>query len=243
MFDLSPGPQASRHLSPFGIVGDNHASFAGRVEVLARVETEASDIAQTADTSTFVSCTNRLGGILDHDQTMTARHLEDRVHVGWLPVQMDRYDRFCSVRHSLFERRRIHGQGRRGDVDETDSCTDLKNCRDRADEREWHGNHLVARPDPACHERDNERARPGVHSDGVRRLAVACEFVLEGLDLGTQGVSAAAEHTDRSGLHRAPDTFILGSYIDERDHNVVDCTRTGFMPSSAFGRLGASARL
>ncbi len=70
----------------------DHAALAVGTEVLAGIEAEAAHVAEAADATALVLGAVRLAGILDHDQAVAARDLEDRIHVGRLAVQVHRDD-------------------------------------------------------------------------------------------------------------------------------------------------------
>ena len=73
------------------VVGDDHAALSGR-HLLVRVEGEDSGIAERAHRAALVARADRLAGILDDGETVTARDVEDRIHVGGLTEDVDRED-------------------------------------------------------------------------------------------------------------------------------------------------------
>ena len=58
---------------------------------------------ETADPTTPVLRPDRMGGVLDHHQTVSSGDVHDRVHVAWAPVEMNRENRLGAFRHGRFE--------------------------------------------------------------------------------------------------------------------------------------------
>src|SRR5690348_10335413 len=79
------------------IVGSNRAAFTTRAKVLAGIKTECSCLAyRTCGQPSIlllreILCTVRLTSILNHDQVVLFCDFNDRIHVGHLTVEMNRY--------------------------------------------------------------------------------------------------------------------------------------------------------
>src|SRR5690349_18279637 len=89
---LAPVSQDSERVRVLGAVGRDEPGFAIRSKILARVEAEASEVADASDTAPFVLGAVRLRGVLDDDEPVAARDLDNRIHVRRLPIQMNRHD-------------------------------------------------------------------------------------------------------------------------------------------------------
>src|SRR5580658_4167059 len=85
---LSPVAQHANRPRIVSIVGGDRAPLAIGSEILAGIKTEARHIADAADSAALIFRAVRLGGVFDHDQSVAARDLHDRVHVGRLSVEM-----------------------------------------------------------------------------------------------------------------------------------------------------------
>ncbi len=69
-----------------GIVGRDQAAFPAGAEIFGGVETEASQVSQTARAPSFVLGSVRLRRVLDHRNAPSPRDLDNRIHVRGLSV-------------------------------------------------------------------------------------------------------------------------------------------------------------
>ncbi len=165
--------------SEFRVAGGHHAALAARAEVLARIEAEAAEVAEAAAAAALVLGAVGLRGVLDDDQAALPRDGEDRVHVGRLAVEVHRDDRLRARRDGGLELRRVHRVGARVNVHQPRARARVADGRDGGDERERHGDDLVARPDAGGEQRQVQRAGAGVDGDAVAGGAVGGELLLE----------------------------------------------------------------
>src|SRR5512132_4448261 len=79
---LSPVAQSPNAPCHLVVIGDNGAALAAGAEVLARIEAEASEVAETAGAAACVLGAVRLRRIFDDDKTVRAGDLENGIHGG-----------------------------------------------------------------------------------------------------------------------------------------------------------------
>ena len=81
-----------------GIVRGGRARFAAGSQVFPRIKAEGRGSSHRSRLHPAVVLSRkifgavRLAGVLNHDQTVALRQFQNRIHVGHLPVQMDRND-------------------------------------------------------------------------------------------------------------------------------------------------------
>ena len=111
--DPAPGPRSCRTSAAdlVGVAGDHPALARG--DDLVPVEGERADVAERADAAAAVLGAVRLGGVLDERDPVRARHRQDRVHVGRVPVQVHDHDRLGPRRHRGRDGLRIEVPGAR----------------------------------------------------------------------------------------------------------------------------------
>src|SRR5688500_7837547 len=78
----------------FRMVCCDQTAFSVRAEILAGIETEATQISHGSAALPFIFRAMRLGSIFDHRQAKPTRDFEDRIHVGWISIEMYRKDGF-----------------------------------------------------------------------------------------------------------------------------------------------------
>ena len=83
---LAVMPQLAQPVRDVGVVGGHEPAVAVRAQVLRRIEAEAAEVAETADATAAMLGAHRLRGVLDHDDPPRPRELEERGHVGGMPV-------------------------------------------------------------------------------------------------------------------------------------------------------------
>src|SRR5947209_15768135 len=79
-------------------IGKTSATVAVASKRLRRKKAGASDCAQIARESPFVSRSKALGGVFDNGKTMCACDGIDFIHLGALSIERHRHDRACSRR-------------------------------------------------------------------------------------------------------------------------------------------------
>ena len=148
------------------VVAAHHAALAARREVLGLAEREAADRADRARLLPLVHTAEALRTILNHVELVLLRDLHDRIHVGDHAVEMDDDDRLRALRDERLNLLRIHEVvGAR--VAEDRERTRLHRAERGGDERVGRADHLIARADAECRERDVQGSRTVRDRDGV----------------------------------------------------------------------------
>ena len=95
----------------------------------------------------FVFRAVRLRRVLDDDKSMAAGDVHDRVHVRRLPVEVHGQDRLCSRRNGGLNRRWIHRERTRLNIDQNRARTRVENCGHAGDESKRHRDDFIPRSD------------------------------------------------------------------------------------------------
>src|SRR5712671_4488733 len=90
---FSPASQQPYMAVVLRIAGGNHAAFTRGAQIFGWIKAEASDIADAAGTPSVIFGARCLRRVFDDYQLMAAGNFQDRIHVGWESVQVDRHDR------------------------------------------------------------------------------------------------------------------------------------------------------
>src|SRR5262249_29299840 len=93
---LTVVPQASQQFSRLILRGHNGAAIAVRAKIFRRVETKASHFTKRPCPFFAIRSAVRLARVFDHWHMMLARDPQDRVHIAWLPVKMNRDQSLCA---------------------------------------------------------------------------------------------------------------------------------------------------
>jgi len=110
-----------------GIIGDHHATISQRSEILAREERVAAQISHAARPQAIrIFSADRLGCVLNHSESVLPRHLYNRVHLGALPIEMDRKKGFGLGGYGLFDFLCIDVVSQRGYIDKDRLCPDSR---------------------------------------------------------------------------------------------------------------------
>jgi hypothetical protein len=86
------------------------------------------------------------------------------------------------------------------------------------DEREGHGDHLVAGADAGGQQREVQGAGAGVDADALGRAAVRGELLLERGHLAAERELAALEHAEDGRVDLLLDRVVLSPEVDEGNH-------------------------
>ena len=146
--------------------------------------------------------------------------VQDRIHVRGLAVQMHRENGLGSLGNRRLDRRDVHRESARIDVDEHRGCIHIVDRGHRCHEGEGDGNDFVATPDVGCEQRQVQGAGSGIHADTVRRLTVGRKLCLECGHFGTERELATVQNALDRGVHLVLDRRVLRLEIDKRNHDV-----------------------
>ena len=156
-----------------------------------------------------------LAGVLDHDQAVSPGDRDDRVHVGRLPVEVNRHDRLGARPDRVLDESGIDIEGCRIGIDEHRRSAGGADRQCGGDEGIGRGDHLVTGPDLERTERQLERGEAGVHADGGRGSAVLGELLLEGRDVPAQDPVVTGEAAGNRLVHVVLDRRRLGGEVNE----------------------------
>ena len=131
---------------------------------------------------------------------------------------MDRNDRARPRRDGPLDLRGIDGEVLRLDVDKHRARAHVANSRDSRDEREWHRDDFITRPDARRQQRQMERARARVHAHGFHCLAILCEVAFECRHLFAKDELRTVEHAPNRGVDLTLDTAVLRLKICKWNH-------------------------
>ena len=137
----SPTAQAAGGARLLGIVGDDDAALSRGAQVLGGVEAEAPRVADAAGAPPLVACAMRLRRVLHDGEPVAARQLQDWIHGGRLPVQVDRDDGARATADRRLQGGRVHRERAGVHVDQPHVRAGAPNGIDRGHEGEGYGDH------------------------------------------------------------------------------------------------------
>src|SRR5690349_3138529 len=108
MFILAALAEVAKQANAIGnlrVVRYHGAAVAIRAKVLAWIETEASNVAESADALSIPTGAVRLRCVFNYAQFVRGRDLENRAHRNGLSVQMHRNNGFCARSDRGFDER------------------------------------------------------------------------------------------------------------------------------------------
>ena len=213
--------------------GGQQAAVAERAEVLGRVEGERRRVAERARRTSVrrvrcaasgvrarparcgVAGTDRLRGVLDHDQPAGVREAPERRRRSELAVEVYRQERPGARCDGRCGGVRVDQEGPGRQVDEHRRRPHSQDRLGGGEEGERRGDHLVARPHVQGAEREEQRVRPGVEADRVRDAQVRGRFGLERRDLGSEHELTGVEDARPGRVELGADIGDLGGEVDQ----------------------------
>src|SRR5580700_622465 len=198
------------------IAGHDRTAITVRAQILARIKTKASGVAEASDYLTVPARPVRLAGVFDHSQVVALRTAQDRLHRDGLPVEMHGHDRFRVRRHGLLEQRRV----------EEVSFVHFDEDRFRAGRRHGDGrsdvgvrgdDHFVARPDAKGLHRELQSRGSGLDTHAIRSAHVAREVFFEMAYVGSKNEAAVLHHAHDTRYDLLMQRRELRLQIDERN--------------------------
>ena len=233
------------------VVGGDGAGFAAGAQILAGIEAERCGVSHRPGLAPAgfllreILRAVRLAGILDEDEVVPSRQLEERVHVGDLPIQMHRNDGRHRAASALAHHPTrppvggalglqvdsqllgIHRVGARIDIDEIRPRADLRDRFRRRDEGERHRHDGVSGLDARRDQGEAQRVRAAGDSNAHLRLAELRKVALEFLHHGAADEPGSVE----GGLEDGPQLFAeLAVHRDKLEKR--NLTRAHAAPSS-----------
>ncbi len=190
---LAPVAQHSNFRGEFRIAGDHCPALSVCAEILAGIETETAQIAETSRATALIFGAVSLRGVFDHSQSAPACDLQDRIHVGSLAAEMDGKNCLGARGDRALDFRGVHREVARIDVDEHRPRAAILDRRDGRDERVRHGDDFGAGADACRQQRQVQRTGSRIYADRVIGAAVTREVLLERGDVAAQNELGAIQ--------------------------------------------------
>ena len=146
---------------------------------------------------------------------MVGRDRPDQVHGGRLPVQMDCDDRASPRSDRSFETAGIEVVGSGIGVDRHRDCAHLANGEPGRDEGIGRHDHLVTGCDLLRAKRETEGVEAAAYANAVSGADIACEGLLERLQLGPHEVPPASHHALDRGVELLAQFLVRGNKIEK----------------------------
>ncbi len=204
-----------------GVIRRHQTAVAEAAQILRREERKTSCRAKSTGQLPVIPRADRLGGVLDHRDARLARQLQDRVHVGGEPVEMDRHNRARSRRNRARHSRDLQIECHRIDVHEDRRGADSVHRPGRREKRKRRHDDFRAGPDAKRHERNDQCVGARGHADGVTYFEPLGELAFERLDLGSEDealtVGDARERLD----DLVADRRVLRREVEQGDRGVA----------------------
>ncbi len=161
-----------------------------------------------------------VGGVLDDIKRVSAGDLQQRIHVHDLPVEVNGQDCFGARGDGCFDLRYIHVECHAVDIHKDRRCAGVGDGEDGRNIGVGNSDDLIARPHAAGQQRQVQRFGAVSDADAVRRLAVCCEFLLEGGDLRAQRIAPAWQHLGDGRADLILDTLVLARDVLGRNNRM-----------------------
>jgi hypothetical protein len=219
--------QAAQDFGQLVIIGEHRAAVAVAAERLRREEARRSRPGQRAQFAIAIGRTERLRGVIDHEQLLRLRDRRNGVVVGRLTEQIDRDHGFrleaelaCHRKrareavHIDIEARLVYIDQHRGRAHQRGSLGGRVKCEGRRE-------HGVARADALCHQRHQQGIGTAGAGDSVAGAAERSQFGFDRVDLRTENELAVVEHARDRLVDRIAKPPTLRSDVNERDWRIV----------------------
>src|SRR5438132_7596878 len=121
----------------------------------------------------------RLSRILNDQEPMTARNLDNWVHLCHKPMQVHRQDSFSTGRHGRLDGTCIHRPSLRINVNKNRLCPTVKNRSRSRYERHGDSNDLVARTNSSSKQRQVQGRRSAIERNTMLDLAISPKTFLK----------------------------------------------------------------
>src|SRR5262249_29616903 len=138
------------------VVRDNHAAIPCRAEILGWEKRKTPVVPNGSSSSPLMPSTNRLGSILDNNQTVSPSHTHHRRHICHLNVKMNGYNRASAGSNFRLDERRIDVVCDWIDIHKYRLGTYPGDRAGRGEKGVWGRDDFVSRPDAFRHEADQK---------------------------------------------------------------------------------------
>src|ERR1019366_2537609 len=193
---LSPVAHHPHGLGILIVVGNDGAALSICAQILAGIETETSQVAEQTAAATFVFGTMRLRRILDDHEIVLAGDLQNRTHVCWLPMQMDRKNHLGSWRDGAFDLRGVHRGCLGVHIHQYGTCVGVVDSGNGCYKGERHGNDFIPWADTSRQQSQMQGTGSRIHAHTMLCPAtVRSERLLETCNFAPQHELRGVEHT------------------------------------------------
>ena len=172
-----------------------------------------------------------LRSVFNHNQSMSARHFHDGIHVRRLTVEVYGQDRFGAWRNRRFNRGGIHRERARINIHQHRSRSSVEDRGNASYKSERYRDDFVARTDSSREQGKMQGACTGVQANTLRSAAVGREFLLEPRHLRAEHELATIQHTRDRGINLRLDALILCFQVEIRN---LDVCHKRLEPGSLF---------
>jgi len=188
------------------VIGDHAATLATGREVLALAEGEGADIPDGAGALALILRAVGLGAVLNHEEIVLLRDLEDRAHVRHDPIEVYWQDRARSLADRRLDGCRVQRVALLLHIREDGNRARLADREGGSNERVGRHDHFIARADPEPGQCRVQRARAVTRRDAVARATPLGELLLE---LHANRSGPVVHLTTAKRLHRRLDRLLI----------------------------------
>src|SRR6266550_2396126 len=169
---LAPVAQDAEGARVLGTIRHHHSALAVSAQILTRIKTETAQVADAPNSAPLVLSAMSLGRVFDDNQIVTPCDLQNGIHVGRLPVEMNGHDRFCAFGDRALDQTCVHCVGLQIDIYEYGYGSCIMNGRDGGNESKGHCDYFITGSDASRQQGQVQSARAGINSYAVASMAV-----------------------------------------------------------------------
>ncbi len=205
-------PRAAREIV---VVRDENAAVAEPAQILRREEAEHSERPHAADLPSLVRRAHGLRRVLDDRNPAIAREGHHGVHVGRLPEEMHGHDRLRPWRDLAGGVLDVHVEAVEAGVGEDRRRARARDAAGRGEEGEARADHLVARPDPQGHQREEDPVGARRDADRVLDARELGDLRFEVLDFRAEDELPGAQHALEGALELSLESQVLDVQVEQ----------------------------
>ena len=209
--------QHAQLVRAFLAVGRDQAAVAEAAQVLAREETEGTELAEAAGHLAVDVGAERLRAVLDDDQAPVVAEFFQCIHVHRLAEQVHRDHGPGFRRDRLLDLVQIDVEGVGVDVHEHRRRADIADGLGRGDEGERRGDDFVAFADAGRGQREVQGVGTRGHADRVFDAEVVGGFLLKGLHVRAENKLGCLQRVEQGAVDFVFEREVLALEVDHRD--------------------------
>lgn len=210
-------PERSHFFSNIRLVSDHGPCIGKGSEIFARIETESGGISKTTALDSPINRAMGLSGIFNHFELVFFRNRSNRIHVGRVPIQMNRHNRLCAGSNGRLNLRRVYIVIDGLNVNGDGCCSRItysKPCGNKGVRRD---NDFVAGPDPISPKNKVKRVKSVAAADTIPRAAESGKFSLERLKLFSEKIPSRFHDPMICGVKLGLEFFVRWQQLKKRD--------------------------